>query len=660
MKFRTLKHRFYLTLKKQLTYFFLVITFVCLAQNRQQQLDSLLHLTKTTADSTKKASAHSRLAWLYLNNNVPIAEAHLDTSMVLYTALKDEDGVAESNYKYAVLNRVLGEYKDAHEYIDKYLVYAETLKDTFKIANALFQKGVVSSLQVDYQSSLEQYHKTLGFYESLKDSTGMGFTLNSIGIVYKNLKNYGKAIESYKQAEAIHLKKNDLNNLANVYNGLGSVYSEQKNYEKALDYFNQVLTIDEQIGNNWGIAKVSKNIGLIHVERQNYSKALEYFNKAHKIQKEYEFTSEIAETLTQLSTVYMKLGDYKKSEDILKQAFEYNIPSKKVYKDMHLQSYELYENIGNSKLALFHHKKYITYKDSVFNDNNLKNINALQIQFETEKKEKEIIAQELQLNKQEEAYQKKQVQYNYMTGIAIFLLLTSILIFFVFNQRQKRKTQEILTLKREHQIKTLEALIEGEENERFRIAKELHDGVNGDLSAIKYKLSSLMEMNNKVIKEAIAMIDDSCKQVRAISHDLVPPSLENFNLVEATEVYCNNLNETHSSTEIVFQYLGDAIAVSKKVEINMFRIIQELVTNSLKHAEATVVNVQISNRNAHIQITVEDNGIGFNKDEVTSKGIGLGNVQSRVEYLNASIDLISNENGTSYTIDIDVDQLHDN
>lgn len=631
-----------------------------MAQNRSVQLDSLLLIAKTTTDNSVKASVHSRLAWLYINNDITIAEAHLDSSMVLYSHLKDENGIAISNYKYAVLNRFLGEYKVAHGYIDKYLDFAETLKDTFKTANGLFQKGVIFSLQTDYQSSLKQYHKTLSLYESLKDSTGMGFTLNSIGIVYKNLKMYDKAIKSYEQAVAIHTKKNDLNNLANVYNGLGSVYSELQNYDKALEYFHETLVIDEKIKNNWGMAQVSKNIGLIHLEKQNYSKALEYLNKAYKIQAAYEYTSDIAETLTQLSSVYIELGNYKKSEALLNDVLQHNIPSKKVYQNLHLQSYKLYDKIGKHKLALYHHEKYTAYKDSIFNEENLKNVNTLQLQFETEKKEKEIVEQELKLSKQEDAYQKKKMQYGIMTGIAAILLITSLLTFFIFKQRQKRKTQEILTLKREHQIKTLEALIEGEENERFRIAKELHDGVNGDLAAIKYKLSSLLEMNNQVIKEAIIMIDDSCKQVRAISHDLVPPSLENFDLVEAAEVYCSNLSEANPETDIVFQHMGDTVDLSKKVEINIFRIIQELVTNSLKHAKATIVNVQISNRNNHIQITVEDNGIGFDKDNLKSQGIGLNNVKSRVEYLKATMDLISNNNGTSYTIDIDKERLNEN
>lgn len=196
-------------------------------------------------------------------------------------------------------------------------------------------------------------------------------------------------------------------------------------------------------------------------------------------------------------------------------------------------------------------------------------------------------------------------------------------------------------------------MIEGEEKERMRIAKDLHDGVNGDLAVIKYKLSSLLEMNNSIIDEAITMIDDSCQQVRAISHNLIPPSLESFDLIEATREHCARLNDVTPETAITFQFLGDKIDLPKKTEANVFRIIQELVANAISHAEASEIDVQISSRDNTIQITVEDNGKGFDKNNVESDGIGLSNVQSRADYLNADIDFISNEKGTSYTINID-------
>jgi signal transduction histidine kinase len=246
-----------------------------------------------------------------------------------------------------------------------------------------------------------------------------------------------------------------------------------------------------------------------------------------------------------------------------------------------------------------------------------------------------------------------------MASGALLLLVSSILLWFLYQQRQKRKNQEIISLKREHQINTLESLMEGEEKERFRIAKELHDGVNGDLSAIKYKLSSLLDMNNIVIKEAITMIDSSCQQVRAISHNLVPPSLEKFNLIEASQDYCSNLDAVQG-VHIMFQHLGETITIPKKAEVNIFRIIQELVNNSIKHAQAKEINVQISCHEKNIQVTVEDDGIGYLIAENNSTGIGLKNINSRIDYLQATIDVVSNKQGTSTTIEIDTTKLNDN
>jgi signal transduction histidine kinase len=222
-------------------------------------------------------------------------------------------------------------------------------------------------------------------------------------------------------------------------------------------------------------------------------------------------------------------------------------------------------------------------------------------------------------------------------------------IWMYFKQRQKRKNQELLVLKNEAQISSLESLIEGEEKERFRIAKELHDGVNGDLSAIKHKLNTLLELNNKTIKEAVIMIDKSCEQVRAISHNLVPPALENFDLESAISDYCTNMNSVHEA-QITFDYLGDTMNSPKLVEVNIFRITQELVTNSIKHADATEINVQLSFRNNTIQLAVDDNGKGFDVLNVKSTGIGLSNVKNRVAFLNGEIDFVSSENGTSVNI----------
>ncbi|WP_369992936.1 tetratricopeptide repeat protein [Winogradskyella sp.] len=630
-------------------------------QTIQKYKDSIaVELMEIISDSLRAGKYYNEANYAMRRlNDLKLGRTYIDSAFYYSKKSNHKDLEAKCHFMYGVLERVEGNYQKALEHLDTNIRYFKN--DSTLMSYALFQVGVIHNETGNYEKSLKTYFDILKIFETKKDSFAIASTLNSIAVINGQMDRNDEAIDNFKRAVIIFEALDKQRDMSNTLKNIGEMYLIKNDVKQARTYLERSLEIAKEIDQVHAKSMALHILGKTYLDDEPQT-AFRYLSEAEAELQGTNFNNVKISVFRDLGAYYTSQNNddtairyYQKALEIAEMTND--VPS---LRDLNKSLSDVYFKQSDYGKAYNYQKAYIVYKDSILSEEKIKAVNQLQIQFETEKKEKEIIAQELQLNKQEEAYQKKQVQYNYMTGIAIFLLLTSILIFFGFKQRQKRKTQEILTLKREHQIKTLEALIEGEENERFRIAKELHDGVNGDLSAIKYKLSSLMEMNNKVIKEAIAMIDDSCKQVRAISHDLVPPSLENFNLVEATEVYCNNLNETHSSTEIVFQYLGDAIAVSKKVEINMFRIIQELVTNSLKHAEATVVNVQISNRNAHIQITVEDNGIGFNKDEVTSKGIGLGNVQSRVEYLNASIDLISNENGTSYTIDIDIDQLHDN
>ncbi len=640
---------------KKITTFLTFLLFSC-AFFGQTEIDSLYRVLKQSDKPAEKAQAHGRLSWLFINDDMALAKAHLDTSFTLFTTLKDKRGIALCNYKYGVLYRVSGDYKKSLAYLNKYQEYVESKQDTSGIANILYQKGVVYSMQGDYENSLREYYKTLTIYEKLKDSTSIGFTLNSIGIVYKNLKKYNQAIEAFQKAVGIHEQSNDLKNLANVYNSLGSVYKEINDYDIALNFFKKTLSIDRKTKNNWGTAITLMDIGSVLIEQKQYKMALSNFKEALKIQEHNNYNAEKTYTLIKISDAYLQLGDYANSKLYLDRSSKLVPASKQLHKALEYQKYRLYEKTGKPQQALNHYKRYTAYKDSIFNEENLKNINQLQIQYDIQKKDKELLQNKLKLENQANELQKKKNQNTYIMGIAAFLLLTSILLWVLFQQHQKRKNQEIISLKKEHQIKTLESLMEGEEKERFRIAKELHDGVNGDLSAIKFKLSGLVETNNKVVHDAIAMIDASCKQIRAISHNLVPPSLEKFNLIEATQDYCYSLDAVQPA-QIVFQHLGEQISIPKKAEINIFRIIQELVVNSIKHARANEINVQISCYQKNIQIIVEDDGIGYQINTKYNNGIGLANIQSRVDYLQAKMDITSNEQGTSTTIEIETTKI---
>lgn len=150
------------------------------------------------------------------------------------------------------------------------------------------------------------------------------------------------------------------------------------------------------------------------------------------------------------------------------------------------------------------------------------------------------------------------------------------------------------------------------------------------------------------------MVDESCAHVRSISHNLMPSSILDYGLIETAREYCIKIN-TSDTFKIDFQCFGNYIELSKKSETVIYRIIQELVTNILKHSKATEAMIQFNYREEELFITVEDNGIGFDKSSIT-EGIGHKNIKTRVAFLNAQLDSNSSNLGTSYTLSIDLNK----
>ena len=227
---------------------------------------------------------------------------------------------------------------------------------------------------------------------------------------------------------------------------------------------------------------------------------------------------------------------------------------------------------------------------------------------------------------------------------------------------EKNRVRNLVTIhKHEQKISKLQGLIEGEENERRRIAAELHDGIAGDLLAIKYNLSSINVSNGSpvnvgVLKEVSEIIDNSCVQIREISHNLSPSSITNFGLIQTVENLCKKMESAYK-IKMNFEFAGDDIDINKNVETHIYRIIQELVNNVVKHSEASVAKVKIRYEVPHITISVQDNGTGFSEVR-TSNGIGLNNIKSRIRFLNAKIKKESHAEGTLFTISINLDDIY--
>lgn len=226
---------------------------------------------------------------------------------------------------------------------------------------------------------------------------------------------------------------------------------------------------------------------------------------------------------------------------------------------------------------------------------------------------------------------------------------------------EKNRVRNLVTHHRHNQqISKIHGLLEGEEKEKKRIAAELHDGIAGDLSAIKFNLSALDQSNQdprnkEILTEVSNIIDKSCVQIREISHNLSPSTIINFGLVNAVKEFCKKIENTyHINCDFIFE--GDQIEMKATAQTHIYRIIQELVNNIVKHSEAKNAVVKMVYRNPKMSINVTDDGKGFSEGS-TIHGIGLNNINSRIKILNAEWRKEKIALGTSFSIKINTDKI---
>jgi signal transduction histidine kinase len=213
----------------------------------------------------------------------------------------------------------------------------------------------------------------------------------------------------------------------------------------------------------------------------------------------------------------------------------------------------------------------------------------------------------------------------------------------------------MVAMQREHELKVLTAMMEGEEKERTRLARELHDGVGGILSATKMHLSVLRQEQSQPTTSSkfdhtVSMLDSASKEIRAISHNLSPDILQHYELDAALANFCRSVS--NAALQVDFYSLGEPPRLKSNYKLIIYRMVQELVNNIIKHAGASHAMVQLSQYDNILSITVEDDGAGFVQKEST--GIGLLNLQARARNINGQLNIESTPgSGTTVYLEFD-------
>jgi signal transduction histidine kinase/tetratricopeptide (TPR) repeat protein len=309
-----------------------------------------------------------------------------------------------------------------------------------------------------------------------------------------------------------------------------------------------------------------------------------------------------------------------------------------------------YKRLENHKEAYNNLYKYSVEYSEIINEENFRKITSLERNSELQKKDKEI---------------EKANTRNRLLIISSIVLFAFIILGYrnfkhkqkVSSQQQELQKQKITELEKDKQLLAIDAMLQGQEEERSRIAKDLHDGLGGMLSGTKLSFINMKENlvltpeNATQFDKSLSMLDNTIADLRKVAHNLMPEALVKFGLQEAVRDFCNSI-QSSTNLKVVYQPLGVQIKLSNTAEVFTYRIIQELVNNAVKHANASQIIVQLTTDNNKIGIAVEDDGKGFDVNALAnSKGAGMDNIKYRVQYFNGTIDTVTSVgNGTSVNI----------
>jgi len=326
-----------------------------------------------------------------------------------------------------------------------------------------------------------------------------------------------------------------------------------------------------------------------------------------------------------------------------------------------------YQATGNMKEAYNWLKKSKTLSDSI-NESKLKaDINTLEVKYHAAENQKKIAGLSAE-KKQNLLTLKNQRLTNWLLTAAIVLLLVLTgFIFFYYRSYKKLAIQREINLKQQatelaqkQQIEVTRAMLDAEENERNRVARDLHDGLGGMLAGVKINLLSWAKYNKNMetqdfeLQRIIGQLDGSVNELRNIARNMMPQTLLNYGLEAALKELCESVMDR--DLEVDFQAINISKEIGLSLQISIYRIVQEILANILKHAGATEILLQCSENQHRFYITAEDNGKGFDMESNNLKnGLGLANIRKRVEYFNGRFDIASVINeGTTINIELDV------
>ncbi len=552
-----------------------------------------------------------------------------------------------------------------------YKIYSEDFETAIyfteyatKLANQLGQKdqeaygymthGVARYLRGDYEPALHAMIRSSRLFDSLDHKKGIAAINNELAVFYHKQQNKEAVRKALDKSEAAAKAAQDTLALSTNYHHRGCFLLREEKYEEAKPYFDLVYKTRVAIKDSVGLGYVLLDLAEYELHHHRLAEAIALISKSTEIRSRIGDRQGVAVNTVVIGETYFNSGDFKKAIPYFERgiANAREIKFTDLIRFTHNLLQECYVQTGDFMQAYKNLAEAKFLQDSLFNIEKTKAIAELQTKYETEVKDQQILLQTERLEMQE-----AELTTSRIITVGLFLLtLSVVLIALLLVKRQKLKHENWLAqekaLLREAQI---EAALTSQELERKRFARDLHDGFGQMISILNLNLKSLESgkaSREEVYATSTQVLGEMHKELKSICFNLMPETLIKSGVEHALHEFADRISQS-GKIAVKMEAHGPKLRLEDLQEINLYRITQEWVNNVMKYARADHISIQITRDEDELTLTIEDNGVGFDKTVLMEgRGNGWKNMTSRANLIKAELDIdtLPNRRGNTFIL----------
>ena len=645
---------------KSLGKLFLMLLFVFTRTDVNLYAQQMEHLVLSSSKDTGLIMQQMVQAQQIKNKNPDEAMRAFSHLLRQSQAINFEKGIRNALVNIMQLYYEKGNYERSVQIAQTLIRASDSVKNKDAFFMAYYGSALAFHRLEQSDKALNAYMRALFF---LADTSRLSITIYSnIGELFHRMNEKEKAMEYFRQA--IHKSErykwtNDLA-MVSLYINMGTIADMLGRASLADSSFSSAIRVAQFHRNLENLYAIKRLQADIYNRRGYPNKALLAVKEARALLAKSKLKDRLSVSYQldmYAGEAYIQLRNYDVAESYLLKAF--HVADTNAIGDRAIIAHKLsrlYDSIGNYKKASEFLRTTYALSDKI-NDKEIKiRFNEAETRYRSAEKDKDLALKSMALSRQAKDAAVKNLVLVFISSGCLILFILCMGIYLYYRRKQKINRAQ-------KEVEQIKAIMRGEESERVRLARELHDGIGGMLTAIKLSVGSIKKEHPEVtwmhkVDALLQMLQDTSSEVRTTAHNLMPDTLIRYGLQDAIGQYLSKINESHNiriDFHVPFQHFS---AIEMSVELVIYRTVQELIQNALKHAEATHIEIQLLEYDNILSLTVEDNGKGFVAESYPATGFGLENLKYRVNALHGEIEIDSRPgNGTTTRVSFNLAKL---